>query len=221
MVRGTPKPPTPSAVPKLPHPPAVLATPESADLVTLGPDALLWRIYRAGGDHPVGWEAFRHFGPVANGRFDHHPPPPSEQPDRGIYYASLEIQAAVAESFADTRTIDRLHDAPWLVAFRPVRAITLLDLSGAWPTRAGASQAISTGRREIAQEWSRSIWSAFPGVDGLLYPSAMAGGEVNVALYERASDAFPAHPALHLPLAHPGMLDDLNRIAIRYGYSLV
>ena len=206
---------------KLPLPPEVLPAPGPDDLATTGPGTLLWRVYRTGGEHPVAWNVLRHFGPVANGRFDHHQPPPSRQPERGITYVAGGIAAAVAESFAETRTIDRAHAAPWLAAFEPLRPIVLLDLRGAWPTRAGASQAISTGRRDVAQCWSRAIWRAMPGVDGLLYPSAMAGGEVNIALYERAEDAVPRQPALNLPLAHPGLLADLNRIAIRFGYGLV
>ncbi|HXG26345.1 MAG TPA: hypothetical protein VNL94_05780, partial [Candidatus Binatia bacterium] len=96
----------------------------------------------------------------------------------------------------------------------------LLDLTRLWPTHAGASQAIATGRRSTAQAWSRAIYRDYPEVAGLLYRSSMAGGSHNVALYERARPAIPSRPALHLPLTHPGLALPLARAAARLGYGL-
>jgi hypothetical protein len=101
-----------------------------------------------------------------------------------------------------------------------VRDVALLDLRGAWPTRAGASQAISSGPRNRARAWSREIYRAYPSVAGLVYPSAMAGASANIALYERAASSVPAHPILHVPLTHPGLDGALNRIADRFNYKL-
>ena len=76
------------------------------------------------------------------------------------------------------------------------------------------------GTQERAQAWSREIYLAYPSISGLLYPSAMAGASLNVALYERAADRLPNHPLLHLPLSHPGLEPALDRVANTFGYGL-
>ena len=106
------------------------------------------------------------------------------------------------------------------MGFELTTALELLDLTRLWPTRAGASQAIATGRRATAQAWSRAIYRAYPDVAGLRYRSAMAGGSVNLALYERALPAIPTRPTIHLPLTHPGLTLPLQRAAARLGYGL-
>jgi hypothetical protein len=190
------------------------------EIVHIPQGTLFWRVYRAGGPHPIAWSAFRTFGPVATGRFDHHEPPPHDQADRGIYYAANDAATAIVEAFQDTRVIDRGTHEPWLVAFTIEADLSALDLTGAWPTRAGASQAIATGRRDVARGWSRAIWVAYTTVGALRYRSSMAGMAFNTAIYERAERLLPRQPALNLPLAHPGLAPDLSRIANRHGYGL-
>lgn len=91
----------------------------------------------------------------------------------------------------------------------------LLDLRGFWPTRAGASLALSTGSHPRARAWSRAIWSAYPEADGLWYASAMDGGAPAIALYERAIDAVPGAPALSAALSEPGLRVMLARAATK------
>jgi hypothetical protein len=174
----------------------------------------------AGGDHPTSWKGFRRFGPLGTGRFDHHEPPPHDQ-DRGILYAADRGSAAFAECFQATRTINRSRRDPWLVCFSLDREVSLLDLGGAWPTRVGASQAINSGERSRAREWSRAIYEQYPGVEGLRYPSSMLVGAVAVALYERAEDALAGRPILHMPLTHPGLQFPIQRVASEVGYGIV
>lgn len=192
----------------------------AGDLRTIEAGTLTWRVYRAAGTHPASWDGLRHHGPVATGRFDHQEPPEHEDLDRGILYAALDGPAAIAEAFQDTRTIDRRRAEPWIVGFELAREITCLDLTGRWPTRAGASQAISVGRRDYAQAWSRAIYEAYDTVQGLVYPSAMTGGSLNLALYER-SLALPHSPRIHVPLTHRGLYGSLSRLANDLGYDLV
>jgi hypothetical protein len=180
----------------------------------------LWRVYFAGGDHPTSWKEYRRFGPLATARFDHHEPPPHLQ-HRGILYAAGRGPTSFAECFQATRTIDRTRHDPWLVCFTLDREVRLLDLGGGWPTRAGASQAINSGPRPRAREWSRSIYDRFADVDGLLYPSSMLGGAAAVALYERAEDAIAGRPILHDPLTHPGLQAPILRVALQLGYNVV
>jgi hypothetical protein len=204
-------------MPKLPDPPARLTL--AAITRTLPAGTRLWRIYFAGGSHPVAWNAFRFFGPT-HSRFDHHDPPPSVQA-RGILYAASKPTTCLAEVFQATRTIDRASHDPWLVAFELQRDVALLDLTGVWPTRAGASMAISSGPRPRARQWSRAIYAAYPAVEGLHYASSMHANEPTVALYERAVGALPATPAFNRALADRALLRRLNAAATHLGYGLV
>jgi hypothetical protein len=170
----------------------------------------------------------RTFGPTS-ARFDPHEPPPHDQ-DRGVLYAAGSIATAIAEAFGPTRLISLSRDAPWLVAFRLETSLRLLDLEGAWPTRAGASQAISSGDKNIAREWARMIYEEYH-IDGLWYPSSMSGsvrqsGDPRlhggaVALFNRAARALPLRPVLHLPLLHPGLTEALATSADRFNYRLL
>jgi hypothetical protein len=133
---------------------------------------------------------------------------------------ALDALAALSEGFQGTRVIDRRRQEPWLVAFALATPLQALDLTRLWPTRAGASQAISTGAHGPAQAWSREIYRSYPEVQALLYRSSMAGGSLNLALYERAETAIAPHPALHLPLTHPGLALPISRAAAKLGYGL-
>jgi len=182
--------------------------------------SICWRVYRAGGEHPGRWNELRRYGPTTTGRFDHQEPPPHEDGIRAILYIARDATAALAEAFQDTRTIDRRRQEPWLVAFELTTDVTALDLTRLWPTRAGASQAIATGRRATAQAWSRAIYRAYPDVAALVYRSSMAGSSINVALYERAAASISSVPVVHLPLTHPGLALPLARAASKLGYGL-
>ena len=204
---------------KLPYPPPGLSD-IAPEIVFIPRGTVFWRVYRAGGSHPVGWNTFRTFGPVSTGRFDHQEPPARDQAERGIYYVADDAASAIVEAFQDTRVIDRGTHEPWLVACAIDADLITLDLTGSWPTRAGASQAIATGRRDVARAWSRAIWAAYPDVCALRYRSSMVGGALNTAIYERAEQLLPPQPKLNVPLAHPGLTPDLSRVADRHGYGL-
>jgi hypothetical protein len=180
---------------------------------------LLWRVYFRRGAHPTTWNAFRDYG-LVGARFDHHARPPREQA-RAIYYAARSGRTCLAEVFQQTRVIDVSADAPALSAFHLQRPVRLLDLRGLWPTRAGASLALSTGSHPRARAWSRAIWAAYPETDGLWYASAMDGGAPAIALYERAVDALPTAPSFSAALAEPGLNVMLARAAAELNYRLL
>jgi hypothetical protein len=206
-------------VAKFPEPPA------PADLGALSPDWIvlpagheLWRIYARAGRHPARWNTFRAYGPV-EARFDHHDAPPHRQ-QRSILYAAERIRTCLAEVFQRRRHIDTRFGEPWLVGFALGAPLRLLGLTGAWPTRAGASMAINTGPRPRARRWSRAIYAAYPAAQGLYYASSMDGNAPAVALYERAAPAMPARPFLHRALADPLLLPALAGAADQLGYTL-
>lgn len=213
---------------KLPWPPGtdlLQAVREPHDVVALAPVTALARIYRAGGAHPMSWHGFRTVGPIATARFDPHPVTQAESPrpapGYGVLYAGLTMRTALAEVFQAARVVDRQTGAPWLAVFRLRRAVRLLDLTGTWPTRAGASQAIASGRRDRARAWARAIFAAYDDVDGLWYRSSMDAGRPAVCLWERARPALPSRAEANLPLDAPALFLPLARAARQLGYLIV
>jgi hypothetical protein len=165
---------------------------------------------------------------MIGGRFDHHQPPKAESKTRAVLYGAINasgdeaIATCLVEAFQSTRTIDRSTDSPYLVAFLPTRALRLLDLRLSWPSRAGVTQSLNNGPHGRSHAWSRRIYAAYDEIDGLIYPSAVAGiAGANVLLFERARTALPAYPELNLPLSHVALTRPLGRIAGRFGYILV
>jgi RES domain len=211
-------------VAKLPEPPPVATLRlVSPDVDTLPADTRLWRIYFRGGSHPATWDQMRYYGPLRSARFDHHLDPPKVQ-DRGILYAATgddAIATCVAEVFQDTRLVDTRRNEPWLAAFTLMEDVSLLDLTGKWPTRARASANINSGPRPRCRRWSRAIYDAYPNLGGLHYASSMNGNEPAVVLYERISKALPRSPVLNRPLSEAPLLLPLERIATELGYDLI
>jgi hypothetical protein len=206
-------------VAKLPLPPSPLPVP--AIIATLKTGTRLCRVYFAGGAHPSSWGGFRFYGPTKS-RFDHHDPPSKVDPTRkGILYAARHPTTCLAEAFQASRIINRTSGNPRLVMFEVVRDVVLLDLTGLWPTQAGASMAISSGPRPRARMWSREIYSSYPGVEGLLYGSSMHRSQPCVALYERARTALPVVPSLDRALDDAALLSRLNQAATDLNYGVV
>jgi hypothetical protein len=195
---------------------------DQEDRLRLAMGTVLWRIYFSDGPFRTNWGDFRFFGPT-QARFDHHLEPPRRQA-RGILYCADDPTACLAEVFQKTRTINRFRDAPLLAGFAIARRFDLLDLRGAWPTRAGASQAIATGARGVSRRWARVIYDAYP-VDGVAYTPSMLGGRVAIALFERVAGirrrALPARLLLNRPLADPYLLGPLAVAARRVGYRII
>jgi hypothetical protein len=120
-----------------------------------------------------------------------------------------------------TRTIDRNHREPWLVGFRLAKDVAILDLTGAWVTRAGASTNIHSGSRARARRWSAAIYAAYTQVAGLAYCSSMDANRAAFALYERARPLMPKTPDFHRALNDPAIVRRLDAAATRFGYALV
>lgn len=208
---------------KLPRPPepAQLATraPLDGALHTVGTQLTLWRIHYTLGEHVLRWNQPRTWGP-ARGRFDPHHLPPALDPSRSVLYLGDQIPVVLAELFQHTRRVDLTAGGPWLTGLRLTRPMSLLDVTGLWPTRAGASQAIASGPRPQAQAWARVIADTWPDLDGIWYRSSMHGPGHCAALWQPAEDALPTAPLLSIPLAHPALWNALALACEQLGYRL-
>lgn len=185
-------------------------------------DELWWQIHRTTGDHVLAWNTFREHGPHL--RFDPHLPPARHHDGIGVRYGGSGPTPALAEAFQADRTIDRFRGDPYLTGVRFTREVRLLDLAadstGAWPTRAGGTFALSTGPHSVTQRWARRITEVFPDLDGLRYNSRFAG-EPCIALFTPATTAMPPRPVLSLPLTHPGLAFRIAKAAQRLGYLML
>ncbi len=137
-----------------------------------------------------------------------------------LYAASLP-SAALAEFFQTRRSINLRHREPWLAGFTVAREMRLLDLTGLWPTRAGASMALSSGPRPRARAWARAIYAAYPEADGVWYGSSMHTNTPCVALFKRAEDALPARPQIHRALADTMLRAFLRNVAADLNFRLI
>ncbi|RZS43288.1 RES domain-containing protein [Herbihabitans rhizosphaerae] len=214
-----PQPPSPAALR------ALLRVDE--DIVAVHSATRLVRIFAAGGAHRQRWNTFRYTGPLPHGRFDPQEPKPdgspSTTPEHGVVYFGLSVRTSVAEVFQATSVLDRATRRPHLVIVRPRRTLRLLDLSGLWPTRAGASQLISSsGTKAVTQAWARAIRAAHPELDGVWYRSSMDSGSPALALWNPpAADALPANPDVLVPLSYPGLDLPLARVCEELNYTLL
>lgn len=205
--------------PDAPEPDRLPPADQVGDLVDVR--GSLWRIFPTTTVYATPWNTLRHWGPVA-ARFDPHPLPPANHPGHGVLYAGSDAVTALAEAFGTNRTVDVRTGDPWLVKFTlDLGAVRLLDLTGTWPTRAGASQEIWTSPdRRRTQRWARAIATRFPDLGGLRYGSSMHGsGAYNLALWTTAETAV-ADAAVRFaePLAHPAMAAMIRDACTRLGY---
>lgn len=197
----------------------------SPDIYTLKSGLTLWRIYFRSGPHPTSWADFRGFGPL-DGRFDHHLPDAQGDPTsqtRGILYGAEEGATCFAEVFQRTRVIDRFRREPWLVGFEIATSLKLLDLTGSFSTRVGASMALMTGPRAVARRWAQTFYEAYPEVQGMYYPSSMYANAPAIALNERAVTAgtMPSVPSFHRALADNALHTVIRNVAREIGCRVI
>ena len=196
-------------------PPEIRALPEGT---------VLARVYFTGGVQTTRWDQFRHFGPT-NARFDHHYADAQGEPHvqpRSIFYCATNATTCFAEVFQDTRRIDRIRNAPWVAIFELQHMLELLDLTGAFTTRVGASMAINTGSRVRGREWAKCFYEAYGELHGIYYASSTHGNAPALAFNDRAEKAsvLPAYPMLNRALSDDALLDVLKHSASALGYGL-
>ena len=138
-------------------------------------------------------------------------------------YAADDPITCLAEVFQKTRVMNRWHKDPWLVGFETKKSMRLLDLTGTFPTRAGASMGLMTGPRSVSRTWARAFHDAWPEIEGLHYPASMHANCPAMVLNERARQAgvMPNRASFHRSLGDPAILGILRNTAHALGYALV
>ena len=193
-------------------------------IVSIPTGTILHRVYRRGGEHPMVWNAFRHFGPTA-ARFDHHVRDDEARPhlqDRGIFYAARDIITAIAEVFQEKRAVNRTANESWLVSYALATDLQLLDLSDTFLVKAGGSMKLVSGASLYAQNWSRGFYDCYPEIHGIYYPSSLTNRPV-VAVYERAASLkpFPLTPLFHRALMDALLIEPIRNACKDIGYDLL
>lgn len=80
--------------------------------------------------------------------------------------------------------------------------------------------ALNNGPKTLCRAWAQAIYELFDALDGIAYASSMAAHAPAFALFERAKDSLPSHPALNQPLDHPGLELPLYNVSHRIGYDV-
>jgi hypothetical protein len=82
--------------------------------------------------------------------------------------------------------------------------------------------ALMSTARSVSRRWARGYYAAYPGLDGIYYPSSMHANEPAVVLNEHAHGrgVLPNHPRFHRALSDPAMLSILRNAARAVGYHL-
>lgn len=132
---------------------------------------------------------FRFNGP--RHRFDHQRGfgNPTDDLERGIYYAAFTLSGCLVECFGDLGVIEIGEQCVCLVSI--TRLLRLLDLRGSGGMKAGSVAALSKiADRQLSQEWSRYFYeneTIYSRIDGIIYSNAHNDEEA-IALYERSKD---------------------------------
>lgn len=175
--------------------------------LTLNPSDLfsysgpLWRIHRVRGANRMAWDGLREYGPLHQFRWEPHPLPVQDHPGVGVSYTATDYETAFAEVFQERRAIT-LTDHQVLSAWSPSRPLELLDLTGKWALRHGASASLHGAPKNTCRNWAQGIHTAMGSrIDGLYVPSTLTGVPM-VVLFSQAASACPPAPVLSRSLTH-------------------
>lgn len=152
-------------------------------------------------------------------RWDPHPAGQPSTHAEGILYTALDIATGLAEAYQLTRLIETRAGAPALTGWQPSRPLRLLDLSGTWLLRNGASTALLAAPRSTCRRWARAIHTNWPDIDGLHVPSTLTG-RPNVVLWNPAVNSLPTMPGFSRPLTHPLVWSIAQEAANEIGYRI-
>lgn len=209
---------SPRPKPKAPRSPPERLVRESHDVVEH--TRTLWRVHRTKGEHVLPWNTLRTYGPLPSMRWDPHPGLRPGSGADGVLYAAADVATSLAEVYQTTRVIDTRAGAPTLTAWKPVRPLRLLDLSGTWLLRNTVSTALLAAPRSTCRRWARAIYTTWPDLDGLRVPSTMTG-RPSVVMWSAAADSIPETPSFSRPLTHPLVWSIAQAAAAEIGYRIL
>ncbi|MEZ5098103.1 MAG: RES domain-containing protein [Nocardioides sp.] len=152
------------------------------------------------GSLPAALGRAAHLG-AAGLRWEPQPPPPADHPGNGVLYAATDTTTAFAEVFQARRALT-LSPARLLSGWQPTRPLRLLDLTGGWAIRQGASASLHAAPRSTCRAWARAIRAELPDLDGLYPPSTWTLRPM-VVLFAPAGSAFPAGPSFSREIDDP------------------
>ncbi len=151
-------------------------------VLTLSPGLILVRFYQPRRGE---WSTRRRYGPLADMRFDHHPPPCRLHARHSVWYAAASLNGAVAEAFGRQGAIDRAADLR-VVKAKVQGELRLLDLVGVAARAVGLTQEIAaTTDYALCQEWARALYHQLPHVHGIRWRGRQSGS-LCVVLSDRA-----------------------------------
>ncbi|MEM7583065.1 MAG: RES family NAD+ phosphorylase [Acidobacteriota bacterium] len=184
---------------RLAAPPSQLSS--SPQLKTLPAGTALLRFYQPRhGD----WASQRHYGPLGDMRFDHHPEPLGIHPAHSVWYAATSLRGAVAESFGRLGLIDRGAGAR-LVKAKLEAPLQLVDLVGVAARAAGLTQEIATSTEyAVCRQWAQAFHRELPACHGLRWRGRQSGS-LCVVLHDRverdqlSGDSWPLSDAVVWP----------------------
>lgn len=172
----------------------------------------------------MNWDDYRNFGPLATGRFDHHPDGEAQHHlGHGVWYAAIEtgtenngLATALAERFQEARTVSLSDQYYHLAICHPGRSLELLDMRSGWITKAGGNAAIGSGKREQSRKWAREIHKKYTTLDGIVWSSSVYPPGNAIVLWRGAVPALAPSAVAIDPLAE--LLPNVVRAANTLGY---
>lgn len=179
--------------------------------------SVLWRIHTTTSTHVTPWNRIRTFGPVRTSRWEPHPLPAQDHAPLGAAYLGEDVLTCLAEVFQTSRFVDVDTGNPYVTALQTADDLILVDLTGTWLLKAGGTSAAALGNKARTRAWARAIHEAWPEVDGVLAPSAVAGGKRIVAAWNQR--VFPSAPEFSEPLNSPAIIRDIMIAAAKIGYD--
>ena len=132
------------------------------------------------------WNQPRHYGPLKDQRFDHHPQPKQNHLAYSVWYAGSSLRGAVAEAFGRIGFVDQSSERRICVV-EVVDPLPVIDLVGNGARFLGLDQEIATTTDyEKTCLWARHLYHQFSKYAGIRWHGRQMGTE-NVVLNDRAN----------------------------------
>ena len=129
-----------------------------------------------------------YYGKSGKNRFD------APTQEYGVMYVALDPHGVFIETFGSETGICIIASRE--LALRSIsqlscsRCLKLVDISGPGVVHIGADARLATGDHQVAQRWSRALWSHPSQIDGIYYRARHDLSQVCGAIFERTEPIF-------------------------------